>query len=135
MPHTIFEILQNFWENEVVDGHIDWVGSNHTILVDGQEKNVYNVWEDALSWWNSDYLPKVEHTHDKWHEFCNLHSKYGSEPDDSNYFIWTHTYDSPESEIEDNRLFKEANELEVKLENELEEQMILICRTRNFLWT
>lgn len=136
LPHTIMEIFCQFWEKEVNGGHVDWQASNHTIKINDKEVNVYDVWQDIYIWWNDRYLKLYDKTNEEWFQFYEQHAKSEFTPiPNSQLLSWDTKYDSEENKQECDRLFNEYQNLEQKLEEELIENMVLICKTHRSMWT
>lgn len=156
MPHTIFEILSDFIEKECGDDcHVQWYADEsdtetgwtpHTVEVAGEQVNVRDEMQDLYDWWHKDYLINIEHIHDEWHKHREKHVKDVFVPvvddetieltdDDESLVEWTHEYSSPEAEVENERLFKEAAEREEHYRKELNSRLHRVINIIPYMWT
>lgn len=159
MPRMIFEILSQFIEGECgEDCHIDWYYPNddgtlgHQVEVDGKRVNVLDEMKDIYDWWHNDYLVNYDHIHDEWHAHRKLHvhdvftkiteqetkdwvKEFDPEVDEEELEEWDTQYSSPEAEVENKRIFKEANDRKDAYEKELNSRMHRIINIIPYMWT
>ena len=136
LAHVMFEILERFIKEECSPGLIDWRSAGHTIGVDGEDKNVRDVMDDVLKFWER-YKREIDCCYDDWHNFRSLHIvDYTSpSPDNHDFVVWKVDWDSEENKDEGDRLFKSADQHEKDLAQELHDNMLLIVRLQKYLWT
>jgi len=153
MPHMIFEILSDFIEEECSPGPIEWYGDEpHLIEVSDKKVNVRDEMQDLYDWWHNDYLVNKDSIHDKWHAHRKLHvydvftrvtdqetldwvKEVDPDADDDELEEWGTQYSSPEAEIENNRLFAEANAKKDAYRIELNSRLHRVINIIAFMWT
>lgn len=161
MPHMMFEILSDFIEGECgEDCHVQWYADEsdeesgwvpHTVEVDGKQVNVRDEMQDLYDWWHKDYLVNIDHIHDDWHKHREEHAKdiftradqdtkdwvdeIDPDADDEDIFEFGTKYSSPEAQVENERLFKEANERENHYREELNLRLHRVINIIPYMWT
>jgi hypothetical protein len=160
MPHMIFEILSQFIEGECgEDCHVDWYYEydedgviGHQVEVGGEKVNVRDEMQDLYDWWHTDYLKNIDKIHDEWHEHRKLHvydvftrvtdpvtldwvTEVDPNADAEELEEWGTQYSSPEAEVENERLFKEANDLEERYRVELNSRLHRVINIIPYMWT
>lgn len=129
LPYTMMEVFCRFMEDEVKeDCHIDW--TYHKIEWKGVEVPIDSVWWECYEWWQN-YERIEESLYNDWHNFLEKHRIY----DFSTDLYWNPKFDTEENKVIASSLFKEATEKEVRLNQELEDWLILLVKTRDLMWT
>ena len=146
LPHTMFEILSRFIEEECSPGHIDWEGSGHTIEVNGVEKNVRVEMQDLYDWWHNvcmklyeevnDILWKEAEKHPPTREFIPI-NRAGEEieEEDAEMFRWETEFETPEDDEVHHRCMMAINKLERMRDAKLQEMMVRLVKLTPYLWT
>jgi len=152
LPHMMFEILSDFIEKECgPDCFVEWYGDDpHMIEVNGEQVIVRDELQDLYDWWHDDYMKNKDNIFDAWHEHRKLHvedvwttvidqdikdwvEELGEDSEDLEEFDTK--YSSEEAKIENERLFKEAQELEESYRVGLEQRLIRLIKVRPYMWT
>ena len=144
LPHTMFQILADFIEQECSPGHIDWESSGHEIEVDGVIKNVRKEMQDLYDWWkkcnqNDADFDIVDYT---------LREKYESnfkrineisisgfrKIKNSNYSVFYTEFPNNDEE-EHNKLVRENINIRIEDSKLLIKNMQRLCALQPYLWT
>jgi len=117
MPHTMFEILSEFIEQECSPGHIDWEASDHKVDVHGEEVNVREEMQSLYDWWHNWYNKEYPQ------QMSKLYQEAREEP------FWNI------KDIPEDHWSHRANALDAKAFKELQDRMIRLCRVSPYMWT
>jgi len=91
---------------------------------------------DYLYRWFPFHLEKEERLGESWHEFNKVHCKrdFVSIPN-SELLSWQSKWDTPENEAKASIMFKRYCKKSKALHKQLEENLILLIKLKDFLWT
>ena len=136
LPHTMFEILSDFVENECSPGHIEWY-YGHKVKVNGEERYVRDEMQEIYDWWHTtlhkEYPKKEEQL---WEEAKDFKPNREFHPSENELFAeWRMEWDNPEAEETYNRLMNELQELEEQADRETTDYMHRLVNVRQSLWT
>lgn len=140
LPYTMMQILEDFLTKECGEGcWVDWT-DHVAVLPDGREVHVMTELNHIMDWFNQVYLKKIEHTHDRWYEYVEHHQTSSilnlSEPDEhGNCEMLPTEYDVPDGTEVADKLFKRAEGKEKGLDKHLTENLIMLVKLRESLWT
>lgn len=141
LVHSCFEILTQFMEKELKGyKEEDWKFyytqcQEELVEFGGHKKDPYYVLDYLMRWWRF-YLEKEEKLGDAWHEFNEEHSKLETSETDKEGWLHSRTiWDTVENEQVSKKMFKRYSKKCQKLEQELENNLVLLIRLRKYLWT
>jgi hypothetical protein len=133
LPHMMMEILTQFVEKECSPGYVEWYGEgSHKITHNGHEWNVRDMMQHIIDWWSQVYLKKD--TDARW-EFMAAHTV---EKDNIVKNILCHDpkdWDSEENFNKWELMTKRSRKKMEKMEEALDENLVLIIKMRHSLWT
>ena len=139
--HSMFEILSQFIEKELKgyreeDWDYYYIEQEDRLIQFGPTlKDPYYIM-DYLNRWFKFYLEKEEKLGDAWHNFCMEHQSHENTPiEGSDFLNFNFVWDSPENEAIGKTLFKRYCKKSEVLHKELEENLILLVRIKDFMWT
>jgi hypothetical protein len=150
LPHTMFEILSRFIEEECSPGHIDWEGSGFTVTINGKEKNVRQEMQDLYDWWHQSYIKEYKDVYEiLWKEVEKHPSTRDTIPvvrgendtykevpeDEADFYIWEPEYNSPEDGEISRTCLMAINKLERIQDKKLQEMMHRLVDLTPYLWT
>jgi hypothetical protein len=135
MPHMMFEILCQFVEKECSPGHVEWYGDDpHTVMVDGEEKNVMDEMKDLIEWWTVVYNKERGEVEEMlWAEAEKHSPKTRFEPYAENLLTMEFDYKSDESKAIYHRCMDGIHKLEMN--EELERRLHRIIPLIPYMWT
>lgn len=147
LPHTMFEILSRFIEEECSPGHVEWYGEwGHKITVDGQEKYVRDEMQHLYDWWHQVYNKEYEEVNDiLWKEIYKHPSTRDTIPvdaddneveeDDAEWFRWEPEFPTEEDKEIHDCCLHAVNKLERMQDAKLQEMMHRLVNLTPYLWT
>lgn len=145
LPHTMMEILSQFIEKECSPGHVDWEGSGHAVVVNGEAKNVRQEMQDIYDWWHvgrlgycgaEEVLWKEIEAHPAQREFIPLGKDFQEcDKDDAFCYEWAEEFENEENKQINKRCFRALNKLERMHDEKLQEMMIRLVRVSPYMWT
>ena len=139
--HSCFEILSQFMEKELKGyREEDWEyyykeQPDRLVQFGLSKKDPYYIL-DYLYRWFPFYLDKEEKLGDAWGEFHQLHcTSEFVDVEGTKFFNWMSKWDTPENEKIGKLMFKRYCKKREVLHKELEENLILLIKCKDFLWT
>lgn len=146
LPHIMFEVLSDFIERECSPGHIDWEGTGHTVVVNGEEINVSTEMHTLYDWWHQDYTKVYPKTLEAlWAEVFRFQPKHGDIPkdydgnvvaeEDADVYEWTTIFDSEEQRNAYDAAMDVVHDVEREQSDNLTEMMHRLVNLRQYLWT
>lgn len=144
LPHTMFEILSQFIEKECSPGHVDWEGSGHVVVVNGEAKNVRQEMQDIYDWWHvgrldyegaEEVLWKEIEAHPARREFIPLGKDFKEcEEKDACVYEWVSEFEREEDEQVNKRCFLALSKLEKMYDEKLQEMMVRLVKVSPYMW-
>lgn len=138
--HCCFEILTQFMEKELKGyREEDWAyyykrRPDELVEFGGHKKDPYYVLDYLKRWW-AFYIEKVEKLGDAWDKFNEQHRKDGTNPvENTDLVSWEPVWDLPENEEISRVMFKRYAKKSQKLEQELDNNLVLLIKLRKYLW-
>lgn len=121
--YGMMDLFADFYEQEVVDGIVDWDG-------DDDHKKTYTEMLAIYNWWknHNNRLKEIDDALDIWYESSQ---DFTTEETDNGMIRIKMSPMEDKEKVHFDRL----HELEKKLNDEEEEMMIRLVKIRNYLWT
>lgn len=147
LPHTMFEILSRFIEGECSPGHIDWERSNHTVTVNGVDKNVRAEMQDLYDWWHQVYQKEYKEVEEMLWKEAHKHPPDDREfipinaddeevdEDDADFFRWEQNFETEDDEEIHRICIMAVNKLEQMQKDDLQKRMHRLVELTPYLWT
>lgn len=139
LPHLIFQVLDDFINEECSPEYVDWAASGLTVLVDGVSINVRDEMTAISEWWNNIYKKEYpRQCNEIWNRIHECGGKSEFTPLDKEYngeklFEWNMIYPSKEKEEMSDKLMDELYGLEKKMDQDLLSYMHRVVNLREFL--
>lgn len=142
LPFTMFEILEQFVEDDVKYGIADWYYPDNLkeVMFRGKKENARDVMDDLVYWWNNFYLKwwdqKLPEQIACWEIIHNCGTQDYFRPwnDSPKLVEWVKDYKSKELENLERRMFDDLWKLDEKIDKELIANMKTIVELTPYLW-
>jgi hypothetical protein len=141
LPHMMFEILSQFIEQECSPGHVDWEGTGHMVVVNGESVNVRDEMQELYDWWHNVYMKEYEEVNKILWKEAEKHNPIECE-DEEEYdeilgkiYIWNQHFKTTEDKELYHKCLKASNKLETIQNKDLLSRMHRVVNLTNYLWT
>lgn len=138
VPHTMFEILSQFIEQECSPGHVEWYGEyGHKITVNGEEKYVRDEMQDLYDWWHQVWNQRYEQVSDiLWTEALKHRPRADFVPiEGTSLYELNSQFATEDDALCYNKCFDALNKLEANMERKLQEQLHRLVNLIPYMWT
>lgn len=142
LVHTMFQILTDFIEKEQKEyreedyAYVYTEQPHKLVEFKGQLKDPHYILDYLYKWWHSVYTIKEDTIYDKWHNLIKNHSKSSTTAiPNSSLSEFKTVYNSNESKLKSKQLMKRSMKKDESLHKELEENLILLIKCKDSMWT
>ena len=148
LPHTMFEILGRFIEQECSPGCIEWYGEEGcTITVNGEDRYVRDEMQELWTWWSDIYVGErgkalcsydarraAIHAAIDQIDDASLISRF-DESEESDFFTYNPKYKTADAAVRVDQLYKQLFALDKEAHEALQSMMHRLVNIRRYLWT